>query len=409
MLRSFTTRRALAFAAIALAFVALPQAASAQKYPERPVRLVLPLGAAGVGDITARIIAERLGDKLGQRFVVENMPGPGGIVAGRAVLSAPADGYTLLLMTGGIASSVPLYNKFPLDMTKDFVPISSMGYFDCLMVVNAQSEFKTLGDFLKIAREKPGKLNVGTISAGGVQNLTANYFKQASGADFVIVPFRTTPDAIVALLRNDVEMVIDFYAALKSGLEDNKLRAVAWTGPKPSPALPDVPTALGEGRERLRGRLLERALRQGRHAAADPRDLEQGNAGGARRARREEASARPRHRFQGQHAGRDGRADARRHHQVDRGDRPRGNREALSKALLFRVPGKVKRVRLHARTDPGPRGHDLKRILIAESEPCGPGPRLALAREFCVPLRQPGARLAGARDRDRVRAGIEKR
>jgi len=257
MLRSFTSRQVLyrqvlcrqvlALAAAALALVALPQAASAQKYPERPVRLVLPLGAAGVGDITARIIAERLGDKLGQRFVIENMPGPGGIVAGRAVLSAPADGYTLLLMTGGIASSVPLYNKFPLDMTKDFVAISSMGYFDCLMVVNAQSEFKTLGDFLKVARDKPGKLNVGTISAGGVQNLTANYFKQASGADFVIVPFRTTPDAIVALLRNDVEMVIDFYAALKSGLEDNKLRAVAWTGPQPSPALPNVPTALGEG------------------------------------------------------------------------------------------------------------------------------------------------------------------
>ena len=247
MLRSFTIRRALAFAALALAFTALPREAAAQKYPERPVRLVLPLGAAGVGDITARIIAERLGDKLGQRFVVENMPGPAGIVAGRAVLSQPADGYTLLLMTGGIASSVPLYNKFPLDMLKDFVPISSMGYFDCLMVVNAQSEFKTLGDFLKVARDKPGKLNVGTISAGGVQNLTANYFKQASGADFVIVPFRTTPDAIVALLRNDVEMVVDFYAALKSGLEDNKLRAVAWTGPQPSPALPDVPTALAQG------------------------------------------------------------------------------------------------------------------------------------------------------------------
>jgi len=257
MLRSFTSRQVLyrqvlcrqvlALAAAALALVALPQAASAQKYPERPVRLVLPLGAAGVGDITARIIAERLGDKLGQRFVIENMPGPGGIVAGRAVLSAPADGYTLLLMTGGIASSVPLYNKFPLDMTKDFVAISSMGYFDCLMVVNAQSEFKTLGDFLKVGREKPGKLNIGTISAGGVQNLTANYFKQASGLDVVIVPFRTTPDAIVALMRNDVEMVIDFYAALKSGLEDNKLRAVAWTGPQPSPALPNVPTALGEG------------------------------------------------------------------------------------------------------------------------------------------------------------------
>jgi tripartite-type tricarboxylate transporter receptor subunit TctC len=242
--RTFAFGVAATAVALSISFT-LP--AAAQKYPDRPVKIVLPFGPGGVADVTARLVAEKLGDKLGQRFVIENMPGPGGIVAGRAVLSAPADGYTLLLMTGGIASSVPLYNKFPLDMTKDFVAISSMGYFDCLMVVNAQSEFKTLGDFLKVAREKPGKLNIGTISAGGVQNLTANYFKQASGLDVVIVPFRTTPDAIVALMRNDVEMVIDFYAALKSGLEDNKLRAVAWTGPQPSPALPNVPTALGEG------------------------------------------------------------------------------------------------------------------------------------------------------------------
>jgi putative tricarboxylic transport membrane protein len=248
MLRSSTTHRALACAAIALAFVALPQAASAQKYPERPVRLVLPLGAAGVGDITARIIAERLGDKLGQRFVVENMPGPGGILAGRAVLSAPADGYTLLLMTGGIASSVPLYNKFPFDMTKDFVPISSMGYFDCLMVVNTQSEFKTLADFLKVARDKPGKLNVGTISAGGVQNLTANYFKQASERRRLrdrAVPHHAGRDrGAAAQRRGDGDRLL---RGAEIGLEDNKLRAVAWTGPKPSPALPDVPTALGEG------------------------------------------------------------------------------------------------------------------------------------------------------------------
>ena len=268
-------------------------------------------GAAGVGDITARIIAERLGDKLGQRFIIENMPGPGGIVAGRAVLSAPADGYTLLLMTGGIASSVPLYNKFPLDMTKDFVAISSMGYFDCLMVVNAQSEFKTLGDFLKVARAKPGKLNIGTISAGGVQNLTANYFKQASGADVVIVPFRTTPDAIVALMRNDVEMVIDFYAALKSGLEGQQAARRGLDRAAAFARAAQGADRARRGREGLRGRLLERDLCQGRHAARGPRDLEQGDAGGAGRARREEAPARPRHRFQGQHAGRDGRADAR--------------------------------------------------------------------------------------------------
>jgi tripartite-type tricarboxylate transporter receptor subunit TctC len=247
MLRSFAARCAIALSTLWLGLAALPHPAWAQTYPERAVRVVIPLGPGGVGDITARIVADKLGEKLGQRFYVENMPGPGGILAARAVLGAAPDGYTLLLATGGIAASIPLYNQFPVDILKDFVPISSMGYFDCVMVVNAQSEFKTLDDFLKAARAQPGKLNVGTISAGGVQNLTANYFKQASGADFVIVPFRTTPDVIVALLRNDIQMMVDFYAAVKPGLEDHKTSAVAWTGSKPSPALPELQTALAQG------------------------------------------------------------------------------------------------------------------------------------------------------------------
>ena len=231
----------------AAAIAAGPRPAAAQKYPEHPVKIVLPLGAGGVGDITARIIADKLGTKLGQRFVVENMPGPGGIAAMRAVIGAPADGYTILLGTGGIASSIPLYNQFPVDVLKDLAPVSSLGYFDCLFVTNGQSQFKTLGDFLKEAKASPGKLNIGTISAGGVQNLTANYFKQAAGIDVVIVPFKTTPDAIVALLRNDVQMVVDFYAALKGGLSDNKLHAVAWAGPEPSPALPNIKTVKAQG------------------------------------------------------------------------------------------------------------------------------------------------------------------
>jgi tripartite-type tricarboxylate transporter receptor subunit TctC len=239
---------ALTVAAGLSAAVALtPQTASAQKYPDRPVRIILPLGAGGVGDISTRIVAEKLGEKLGQRFIVENMPAAGGIAAARAATQAEADGYTLILFTGGVASSVPLFKDLGYDPLKEFTPISSMGYFDCLAVTNAEQPFKSLEDFLKAAKEKPGTLNVGVISAGGVQLLTANYLKLASGVDFVIVPFRTTPDAIVGLLRNDVQMVIDFYAALKGGIQDNKLRPVAWTGPKPSPALPDLKTAEQQG------------------------------------------------------------------------------------------------------------------------------------------------------------------
>ncbi len=240
------TRRAVLMSLAALG-CAVSRRAFAQDYPSRPVHIVIPFGPGGVGDISIRIIADKLGDKFGKRFIIENVPSPDGIVAGRNVLSAAADGHTLLLLTGGTAAALALYNKFPLDVLNDFVPISSMGFFDCLMVVNAQSQFKTLADFIAAGKAKPGGLTVGTVSTGGVQSLTTTYFKQASGIDFVIVPFRTTPDATVALLRNDVQMVIDFYAPLKPGLENNQLRAVAWTGPTPSPALPGGKTARDQG------------------------------------------------------------------------------------------------------------------------------------------------------------------
>jgi tripartite-type tricarboxylate transporter receptor subunit TctC len=240
------TRRAVLMSLAAFGCAAAGPA-FAQGYPSRPVRIVIPFGPGGVGDISIRIVAEKLSEKFGRRFIIENVPSPDGIVAGRNVLSAPADGHTLLLLTGGTAAALALYNKFPLDVLTDLVPISSIGFFDCLMVVNAQSDFKTLADFVNTGKAKPGGLTVGTVSTGGVQSLTTNYFKQASGIDFVIVPFRTTPDATVALLRNDVQMVIDFYAPLKPGLENNQLRAVAWTGPTPSPALPEVKTAREQG------------------------------------------------------------------------------------------------------------------------------------------------------------------
>jgi len=239
-------RRISILLTVMLGCLVLGGPAAAQIYPERPVRIVLPLGPGGVGDISVRIIADKLSDKFGKRFFIENMPSPDGIVAANTVINARADGYTLMLLTGGIASSVPQYKQFPFDLNA-LMPISSLGYFDPLMVVNAKSAFKTLDDFLMAVREKPGTLNVGTISAGGVQNLTANYFKQASGTDFVIVPFRTTPDTVVALMRNDVQMVIDFYAALKSGLDSGQLRAIAWAGPNRSPVLPDLPTAAEQG------------------------------------------------------------------------------------------------------------------------------------------------------------------
>jgi tripartite-type tricarboxylate transporter receptor subunit TctC len=235
------TRRQLS-AGLAATAIAMPSIARAQAYPSRPVRFVLPFAAGGVADITSRLAADKLGEKLGQRLVVENQPGPGGIAAARSVTTAAPDGHTLALVTNGTAISVALYKSLPFDPVKDFAPITALGTFDLVFATNAESEFKTLGDFIKAAREKPGALNVGTIAVGSTQNLGAELFKSTANLNFQIVPYRTTPDVTVALLRNDVQLMVEFYAAIKGGLTDGKLRPVGTSGLARASYLPAVPT-----------------------------------------------------------------------------------------------------------------------------------------------------------------------
>jgi tripartite-type tricarboxylate transporter receptor subunit TctC len=203
---------ALLFAAITCFAAATPAQAA---YPDHPVRVIVPFGPGGVADVTARLVAEKLGEKLGQNFVIENMPGPGGIAAARAALQGGTDGYTLAFFTNGTAISVPLFSQLPFDPVKEFTPISALGYFDLDVVVAADSPFHTLGDLLSALHDKPGTLNLGSIVVGSTQNLTAQLFKSMTGADMVIVPFRTSPDELVALLRGDIQTEIEFYAALK--------------------------------------------------------------------------------------------------------------------------------------------------------------------------------------------------
>jgi len=237
------SRRTAVFALpLMAAGLAAPVARGEAKYPDHPVRVILPFGPGGVADVTARLVAQALSEKLGQNFFIENMPGAGGISAARAALAGGTDGYTLTLLTNGTAISVPLFTHLPFDPLKEFVPISTIGYFTCDFVVNASSPYQTLGDFLKAAKAKPGTLNVGTINVGSTQNLTAELFKAMAGIDVVIVPFRSSPDVVVALLRDDIQMDIDFYAALKPTLDGGKARAIATSAPLRSPELPNIPT-----------------------------------------------------------------------------------------------------------------------------------------------------------------------
>jgi tripartite-type tricarboxylate transporter receptor subunit TctC len=240
--------RDIFFAVLALTTLAASlQQAYAANYPDKSVRIVVPFAAGGVGDITARIIAEKLGDKLGQRFYVENQAGAGGIVAARTVISSPPDGYTLALLANGTAVSVSLFKKLPYDPLKDFAPISSLGLFDFLFATSANSPFKTLGDFIAAAKAKPGTLNVGTINVGSTQNLSAELFKTAAGVDFTIIPYRGTPEIQVALLQGDVALMIDSYSSMKGNLADGKLRALASSGARRSEATPDLATVTESG------------------------------------------------------------------------------------------------------------------------------------------------------------------
>ena len=208
----------------------LPHIVRAQNYPSRPVRLILPFGPGGVADVTARIVTEKLGEKLGQRFIIENMPGAGGINAARAVLSSAADGYTLALLSNGTAISVSLFKTLNFNPVTDFVPVSSMGYFDFIFVTKAGSPYRTLADFIKAAKQKPGELNVGTINVGSTQNLAAQLFKSTAGVDVTIVPFRSSPDVLIALLRGDIQMAIENYTAVQSHIADHAVAAVSSSG-----------------------------------------------------------------------------------------------------------------------------------------------------------------------------------
>jgi tripartite-type tricarboxylate transporter receptor subunit TctC len=149
-------------------------------YPSQPVRFVIAFGAGGVADATARLVAEKLGGKLGQRVVVENIPGGGGMAAARAVLSAPADGHTLAQLTNGTSISVSLFKHLNFDPLGDFAPVTKIGKFEFFFATNAVSPYHSLADVIREARNDPGKLNVGAIDPGSTQHLAALLLKSTA-------------------------------------------------------------------------------------------------------------------------------------------------------------------------------------------------------------------------------------
>ncbi|MDO9164945.1 MAG: tripartite tricarboxylate transporter substrate binding protein [Rhodoferax sp.] len=237
-------------ASLAVALLAT-HAATAQTatpaFPTKAIRIVVPFGAGGVADLTARTVAQKLSESLGQPVVIENKPGAGGVVAGDTVAKAEPDGHTLLLMSNGTAVSAGLFKSLPFDPVRDFAPVSTLGFFDIAIVVPADSKFKTLGELLAFARANPGKLNVGSINIGSTQNLAAELFKSSSGADVQIVPFNGTPAVITALRGGQIDAAVEILGPVLPQINAKALRALAVTGDKRAAVLPDVPTAKESG------------------------------------------------------------------------------------------------------------------------------------------------------------------
>lgn len=219
----------------------------AQPLSNRAIKIIVPFGPGGVADLTARTVAQKMSDNMGQAVVIENKPGAGGIVAGDTVAKAEADGHTLLLMSNGTAVSAGLFRSLPFDTVKDFAPISSLGFFDIAIVVPQSSPHRTLADFMAFARANPGKLNIGSINVGSTQNLSAELFKTSANIQAQIVPFNGTPAVITALRGGHIDAAVEILSPMLPQINANEVRALAVFGDKRSTVLKDVPTAAQSG------------------------------------------------------------------------------------------------------------------------------------------------------------------
>jgi tripartite-type tricarboxylate transporter receptor subunit TctC len=235
-------RRFLYLAAGAAAVPALPRIASAQGYPLRPVRLIVPFGSAGSADITARLIGQWLSERLGQPFIVENRPGGGGNVGTEAVVRAAPNGYTIVLTGNYNAWNPALYNKLSFNFLSDIAPVASIIRFPNIMMVNPSVPAKTLPEFIAYAKSNPGKINMASSGIGSNAHIFGELFKIMAAVNLVHVPYRSVAAAMTDLISGQVQVTIASTAASKNYVKAGLLTALAVTSLTRLEELPDIPT-----------------------------------------------------------------------------------------------------------------------------------------------------------------------
>jgi tripartite-type tricarboxylate transporter receptor subunit TctC len=240
------TRRGL-LAAASTVLLAGTVDAAAQDWPQRPIRVVVPFGPGGGSDIVGRIIAQSMQERLGQPVVIENRPGAGGMLGNEAVARADKDGYTLGIMTAGqiiaaVTSKSPRY-----DTLTAFDAVSQVATAGLIIVTRPDFPVDNVKDLIAAAKASPGKLSFASPGFGATQHLTGELFRQTAGINILHVPFRTSPEAISAVLGRQVDVLFDTVSAVLGQVQSGQLKALAVTGKDRFPAVPDVPAAIESG------------------------------------------------------------------------------------------------------------------------------------------------------------------
>ena len=236
------------FLYLATGVAAVPAASRivwAQTYPRRPVRWIVGFAPGGMGDIVARPMGQWLSERLGQPFIIENRAGAAGNIATEAVVRAPADGYTLLLVNSGNAASAALYDKLNFDLLRDIAPVAGIIRAPLIIEVNSSIPVKTVPELIAYAKANPGRVNYASVGSGTTNHITGELFKMMTGVNIVHVPYRGSAPALTAMLGGQVQVMFDNLMSSIEYARTGKLRALAVTTATRSPALPEVP-AVGD-------------------------------------------------------------------------------------------------------------------------------------------------------------------
>jgi tripartite-type tricarboxylate transporter receptor subunit TctC len=237
----------LAFAALAGAVLSLLPAAHAQKWPERPIRFIVPFSPGGTSDLMGRLVGQRLGEGLGATVVIDNRGGGGGTIGAALAAQAAPDGYTLLVHHVGLAINETLYSKKQYNALKDLVPISLLGETPNAVVVTNGLPVKTLQDLVALARKQPGKITNGSAGIGSAAHLAMALFEHSANVKFNHIPFKGGGPSLIATVAGEVDFSIPAYPTAVPHLKAGKLRILAVTGSKREPTVPEVPTVAEAG------------------------------------------------------------------------------------------------------------------------------------------------------------------